>query len=640
MKNHYATTVLATFLALLVVGAYWAGLHGRFFFDDGPSILFAPGVKLETLSLDALRQAWFSGGAGPTGRPIAQISFAINYYVSGFDPFAFKVVNLAVHLSCGVYIFWLTRQLLEPLRQQYSIPTQYSSNAVSGMVAAVWLLHPIQLLPVLHVVQRMTSLSTLFFLAALTMHILGRECRGGPRTTLLLCAWGLLWPLSFLTKETGFLFPVVVLAWELILRRRDVVKLDRLAWFLCLSIGAALLCSIVYLTLPSARWIWTGYDTRPFTLVERLLTEARVLWLYLGLIVAPKLSLFSLHHDDFVTSTSLVSPWTTLSSMVGLVSLLLCIWWTRHRSPLVAFGIAWFLIGHAVESTILPLEIAHEHRNYLPLFGILIAGLGVVLLATAQWDISKHVVIGVSLAGLTYLTSLTAQRAHQFGDDLRRTQVEVQHHPNSARAQYEAGSVLSSLPDAALQASQVYELARASLVLASQIDPTMKVGLLSLAELDCKAGLPISTDDFEELSHRLRDTPFAPGDRNVLYALKEMAIVGQVCYTRSDVDRLFFSATTNPSVPPGVKSILHSWHADYLWLREHDLGAAHTALEKSIALNPSNLSNRLKWAQLVLLSGDKESARHMLIELREEKFSEQERVTLNELLTAVKIPKI
>ena len=73
------------FLALVLVAIYWAGLHGGFFFDDQANILLAEGVRMEQFSFDAIRAAMLSGHAGFSGRSIAQLSFALNYYFSAFD---------------------------------------------------------------------------------------------------------------------------------------------------------------------------------------------------------------------------------------------------------------------------------------------------------------------------------------------------------------------------------------------------------------------------------------------------------------------------------------------------------------------------------------------------------------------------
>ena len=118
-----------------------------------------------------------------------------------------------------------------------------------------------------------------------------------------------------------------------------------------------LAAGLIYALLPAGKWLWAGYELRSFTLLERLLTEARVLWFYLGLIVLPRFEAFGLYHDDISLSTGLLMPWTTLPALLGLAGLVGIAWHVRNRAPLLAFGIAWFLIGHSLESTVLPLEI-------------------------------------------------------------------------------------------------------------------------------------------------------------------------------------------------------------------------------------------------------------------------------------------
>jgi hypothetical protein len=631
MRIQYLPAVAAVFIGILVA-IYWPGLHGNFFFDDGPSITLAEGVRLETLSLESLHQALASGGAGPSGRPVAQLSFALNHYFSGFSPFAFKATNLAIHFACGLLVFALTRRLLGTVKP----PAQQRNLLLaSGAVTALWLLHPIQLLPVLHVVQRMTSLSALFLLTALLLHIRGRESAGRAVVAWLLLAWGVLWPLSFLSKESGVLFPVFVLAWELLVRRSSVGRLDRFARCLMVLTALCLVAGLAYALSARAQWLWAGYQLRPFSLAERLLTEGRVLWFYLDLIAAPDLKVFGLHHDDFVVSVGVLSPWTTLAALQGLAGLALLAWLMRIRAPLVAFGISWFLIGHALESTVLPLELVHEHRNYLPLLGILLAAGWALMLALERKG--THRTIGVALAAgaLAYFSLVTALRAHQFGDEVRRAQVEASNHPLSARAQHEAGVSLAGLPEAALRDSPGYALARTHYETAGKLDPNLKMSWLGLIHLNCKAGMSAKQSDVDELARRLRQTPFGPGDTGVLYNLKEMSIAGSVCLSRPEMDAVFAAALANPRVSPGIQAILHSWHADYLWLREHDLAAARRALGQSLALNPSNPSNRLKWAQLLMISGEMAQARQLLQALRTEYFSAEERKTLDDMLAAL-----
>jgi Tfp pilus assembly protein PilF len=124
-----------------------------------------------------------------------------------------------------------------------------------------------------------------------------------------------------------------------------------------------------------------------------------------------------------------------------------------------------------------------------------------------------------------------------------------------------------------------------------------------------------------------------------LYNVKEMAISGLPCLSRTEVDGLFAAAMANPGVLQGVQAMLHSWHADYLWLREHDIAAARNALGHSLALNPNNPSNRLKWAQLLLISGEQEQARQLLLDLKADSYSADERQTIQDLLDGFKIKR-
>jgi tetratricopeptide (TPR) repeat protein len=108
-----------------------------------------------------------------------------------------------------------------------------------------------------------------------------------------------------------------------------------------------------------------GYPFRTFTPIERLLTEARVLVLYLSQIFYPVPNRLSIYHDISV-STSVFQPWTTLPS-IGLILALIVLgfYWMRRR-PLVSFAILFFFINHLIESSVIGLELVYEHRNYLP----------------------------------------------------------------------------------------------------------------------------------------------------------------------------------------------------------------------------------------------------------------------------------
>ena len=163
------------YIAALIIVAllvYYPGLSGGFFFDDESNILQNEGVQLENFSADSIRQAMGGGIAGPLGRPISQLSFALNYYFSGFNPFVFKATNLVIHCLNGILVFFIAQYLI---RLTHPKIIARDGMLLAGFVAAAWLLHPIQVTSVLYVVQRMTSLSALFLFAAMLLHIAARE---------------------------------------------------------------------------------------------------------------------------------------------------------------------------------------------------------------------------------------------------------------------------------------------------------------------------------------------------------------------------------------------------------------------------------------------------------------------------------
>jgi hypothetical protein len=617
----------------LLVAVYWPGLHGSFFFDDQPNILLAEGVKLESFSIDGLRQALTSRSAGLSARPLSQLSFALNYYFCGFNPFTFKVTNLVIHGLNGILVFLLAFELIGASHGQQP---RNQLRAMAGVVAGIWLLSPIQLTPVLFVVQRMTSLAALFTLSGLLLHIRGRR-KDHPwrNTAVLFFAWGVAWPLAWFSKETAALFPAFVATWEILIRRKVHGGLDMFGKLYCGLALISVLAILVYLSTPAGTWLWAGYSFRPFTAGQRLLTESRVLWDYLGMILTPQISAFTLHHDDIPFSTDWLTPWTTVPAMVGLAGLAGMVWWGRNQAPLASFGIAWFLIGHSLESSFLPLEIAYEHRNYLPIFGICMVLADVLLRLAVRPGASRTAAVTLTAAILVYFSFVTAMRAQIYSDETFRTQMETQYHPDSPRANYEAGLALTRSLGKGQGNLPAFSMARASFSRATKLDKNDKFGLLGLLYLDCRAGLAGDGKSVDELAKRLRLTPFSPGDSTAMYSLKDMSIAGTVCLARADVDRLFSAALENTGISPRTRIILYSWHADYLWLGAHDVPAAKQALSQSLALAPDNPSNRLKWTQLLLLSGDIKGARETLQALSRNHYYGEERQTISALSAAL-----
>lgn len=636
-RHDYSLPVIAAYvagfiaLAAIAFVVYWPGLHGGFFFDDQANILLPEGIRMDRLTLENIKAALASGHSGVSGRSIAQISFAANYFFSGFSSFAFKATNLAIHLANTLLVFVFAKRLLSA---NQAVPSQPTHLLAPVLLATVWCLHPIQLTSILLVVQRMTSLSAFFLLSGMLFHMSGRERKGYACAGYLFAAWCVCWPLSFFCKENGVLFPLFVVAWEVTCRRPSAKRhFDLVTRCLCVIVGLLIAAGFEYAISSAGHWLWSGYEFRQFSPTERLMTEARVLWLYLRLIAFPSLEALGLHHDDLIISRSLLSPRTTLPAIVGLCGLIWLAWRMRNRAALASFGILWYLVGHSLESTILPLEIAHEHRNYLPLFGILLMGTAGLQYLSGKSGPARTTAVTLTAVALSFFLFVTSLRSHQFGDDIRRTQIEAQHHRGSARAQYEAGQQLATAAATATKDAPIFALTRKHFELATELDPAFKFGLLGLIFLNCASALPPEQTWIQQLTARLEKTPFPPGETALFYSLKEWAINGELCLDRKQVDSLFGAASGNPRISQATKAKLHSWHADYLWLKERDIAAARASIAKSLALVPSSPSNRLKMAQLIVIAGDNDAqALQIIKELRKEELSQTERNTLGGLL--------
>ncbi|MBT8367983.1 MAG: tetratricopeptide repeat protein, partial [Deltaproteobacteria bacterium] len=122
----------------------------------------------------------------------------------------------------------------------------------------------------------------------------------------------------------------------------------------------------VWLCMPDGfRSFFNGYEARPYTLSERLLTEPRIVLYYLSQIFYPIPTRLSIEHD-VVISTSLFQPWTTLPAILLTLLTIGFAIMQVHKRPLIALAILFFFLNHIIESTVFPLELIFEHRNYLP----------------------------------------------------------------------------------------------------------------------------------------------------------------------------------------------------------------------------------------------------------------------------------
>lgn len=398
---------LAASLAIAATGLaiYAPGLAAPFVLDDHASLVENPWIRWDTLRLDLLWRTLFEG---PTARPVAYLSFALDHWAHGLDPRGFRLANVAILVGSALLVARLARVILARLRPA---PPAAAARGIAWLSALLFVAHPLQIQSVTYLVQRMTGLAVFFTLAALLAFVRARESPPGVRRW----RWGGaalgLWLLALGSKEIAITGPVA--AWLLewcFWRNLDAGFAKRSA--LRLGLPLLLLGAAAYAALTiDAGW---GYAGKPFTAGQRLLTELRVVVFYLSLFVLPLPSRLNLLHD-FALSHSWFDPPTTLLALLCLVGLAWLAVRCARPAPVLFFALAWSFLQLLLESAVLPLALAFEHRMGLPLVGLCI-GAAWSVFAAASLRPARALPVGLALVAALALA--TATRNALWSDEL------------------------------------------------------------------------------------------------------------------------------------------------------------------------------------------------------------------------------
>jgi len=353
---------LSVLALIIVVGLliYANTFNAPFLFDDKPNILQNPFIRVTHIDIDDLKDVLQSRSAH---RPFANLTFALNYYFHQYDQTGYHIVNLAIHLISAFLVFLITRQTLSLLR--------FEKTWIAIPVALLWLVNPVHTQSVTYIVQRMNSMAAMFYMLAMACYIQGRliQCRGTGTTrrqTLLFTGAVLAGLFGILSKEITVTLPVMLFLYEWYFFQ----NLDRnwfrkqTIWIIMLA-AAFFILAMIYLKGDPLGEITSKYAKKHFTVAQRLLTEPGVVLYYLSLLFFPSPDRLRIVYQIF-PSTSLFSPFATLLSFAGLAGLIGAVFLLRHRHRLTSFAIAWFLVTLSLESSIIPLALAFEHRAYLP----------------------------------------------------------------------------------------------------------------------------------------------------------------------------------------------------------------------------------------------------------------------------------
>lgn len=618
MKPASPTLHTVLLVAILAIAAlvYRPGLSGGFQYDDAGNIEFNTAVHMTSLTFDDLQRAAFSGGAGPLKRPLSMASFALNHYVSGSAPYGFKVVNLAIHLITGAVLYALGCLLIRAHARGHALPIEPRTVRWLALgSASLWLLHPLALTGVLYVVQRMTSLSALFTGLGLCGYLLARErLPSSPRAAwAAVVSLGVFTPLAAACKETGLLLPLYALVCEAVLLRFGGTSREErraVSWIFGVTVGLPVIAIALWAGL-DPDYVLSGYGTREFDLAQRLMTEARVSWTYVRMILVPDVRQMGLYHDDFAISTGFDAPTTTLPAVAVLAGALALAWLARRRLPWLAFAILFFLAGHLMESTVFALDLMHEHRNYLPMFGILLAvtvSLGTPRTMPDTVKLRALLVVAIAIV----LGTVTAMRASDWSNPLTMAEMEVAHHPHSARANYEAARQYDYLlrRDKNPIVSEIdYRYALKYMYDARQARPDFAPAIIGRILLEADHGTRPDDAWLAEARASLAHGVPTPDLVDLLRALADCQRDGPCALSDKEAASLYEAVLANPRLKGRTLAAVLTSASDYMASRPRNLANALSLAGAAVRAAPGDPRYHLNLAILLIADRQIDAAR-------------------------------
>ncbi len=582
---------------ILTIAVYLPSLSGGYIFDDFTYFVESDDVHVTTLNLaDWWRAAVSQCSINLLCRPMSSLTFAANYYFAGLDPFWAKATNVAIHLLNGFLLFTLLRELFRFASRFCGKAGE--SDLMGVCITGAWLLLPINLTAVAYVSQRMETLANLVALLGLIVYLRIRtqhidDSRGTLK--LFFCLAG--FTAAGLTfKEDAALLPLYAFCVELSitgLKDRSGRIDRRVAWLYTAILAIPIAAGIAFL-YPR---ITTGVsDYRSFTIAERVLTEFRVLVDYINWTLLPNLGKLTLYHDDIALSHNLFNPASTLVSLALLLALLGVGLGKRKSQPFFCLGVLWFFAGHSMTATVIPLEIAFEHRNYFPSIGLLLA-LGALLRVNAMQPVSR-LVPAVAAIFIAFLAFVTFLRAEEWSSPLKLAYADAQKRPNSERAQYELGRTLVIASGSGASTKLIDE---ASQVLTSNAfkNDTGIASLQALIYVAASQGRPIDPAWWAAIQQKLRARAPSATDVGAIIFLYHCQRNGPCPQQITELLDTFIAGLERSN----GNANLVSAYGEFAFTMLHDVALAEQMYRAAVASRPRLAVYRTNLIEFLVASG-------------------------------------
>jgi Flp pilus assembly protein TadD len=593
-------------MAILVAVIYANATHGPFLLDDESAI--EQNVTIRhlwpmTVWLDPPLQT------PVTGRPIANLAFALNYAFDGLQVEGYHLVNIAIHFLVGLALFGVLSRTFARTPLFRAPPSARSAALVCTLL---WLVHPLNSETVDYVTQRTESLAALFVLLAIYASI--RALEGGTRWTI---AAGALALCAVASKESGVLALFLVMLWD----RAFAFPSLKTAWASRRAVYGALALSWLFFAViaPEVPFFRAHGFAQEVSRWTYLATQTEVIPRYLWLSVWPRYLVF-----DYGPVTGMPSVWWP--GAVLIVTLAAAVAVAMRRSPSIAFWGLWFFITLAPTAGLvaIPTEVGAERRMYLPLIGVICVLAEIVVLlrhrargSDAAWRVGLTAVTAIAIVALA---AMTVVRNEDYRSGLAMWQTVIERRPH-----WRAHEHLSMyLRDAGRLDEAVTEL-RLSAPFSRDSRHALAASLLERGKLDESLAefqtLMATSGPVRDLGSARREYARAlvgTGHREAAIAQLRLNVTGSASDVRSRLELADLLRDTGDvagaeaayrevlaSQPDNVVALVNL--GVLLATARHD-AEAMPLLQRSLSLDPNQPAARLTVVQLLLAQGRDDAA--------------------------------
>lgn len=423
--------IYGALVAVAAVLAYHGTFKSPMFFDDIPAIVDNQAIR-KLSDIGAVLSPIPSGSlaSGATGRPLVNLSLAINFALSGLNPWSYHALNLVVHIGTALALFGILHRTFAGLAPGDSFRPEVAPRALAFAATLVWTVHPLLTETVTCIIQRTEGLMGLFYLLTVYGFIRYSSATAARRAwasfAFVCCLLGMA------AKEAMVTAPLIVLFYDRTFVSRTFQGAFRRHGRLHLALASTWMLT-AYLVIRDAggRGNSAGFGDASESW-HYLLTQCDAIPMYLRLSFWPH-PLVVDYGTDMVTRLTAVWPGAIL-----IVALLGATIWAFFRHPKVGFAGLWFFIILGPSSSIVTLggQTIAEHRMYLPLASLV--ALSAVVLA-------RHLgraALPLLLASSAILAFATEHRNRDYSSEISIWTDTARNRPGNFRVRVGLGMAL------------------------------------------------------------------------------------------------------------------------------------------------------------------------------------------------------